>query len=72
MYTIFSPSVEVEALKYFLEFQGYPITSQNGTASIYNVSGWDIKEAMNIFKLYNIYNILLETLGRSPKFIVSF
>jgi len=46
--------VEVETLRYFLEFQEYPVTSQHGTASIYNVSGWDINEAMDIFKLHNI------------------
>ena len=37
-----------------MEFQEYPVTSQYGTASIYNISGWDIKEATNIFKLHNI------------------
>jgi hypothetical protein len=46
--------VEVETLNYFLEFQEYPITSENGTATIYNVSGWNTDDAKKTFKLHNI------------------
>jgi hypothetical protein len=41
-------------LKYYLEFQEYPCTSETGTASVYNLSGWNPSEAKETFKLHNI------------------
>lgn len=37
-----------------MEFQEYPNTSEAGFASVYNVSGWDEKEAREAFAMTNI------------------
>ncbi|CAB5188576.1 unnamed protein product [Rhizophagus irregularis] len=41
-------------IRYYLEFQEYPNTSETGFASIFNVSGWDENEARKAFALTNI------------------
>lgn len=37
-----------------MEFQEYPNTSETGFASVYNVSGWEEKEAREVFAMTNI------------------
>ena len=44
----------VSEVHYYLEFQEYPNTSENGFASVYNVSGWDEKEAREAYAMSNI------------------
>ena len=39
---------------YYLEFQEYPNTLENRFASIYNVLGWDEKEAREAYAMSNI------------------
>lgn len=37
-----------------MEFQEYPNTSETGFASVYNVSGWEEKDARQAFSMKNI------------------
>ncbi|RGB21550.1 hypothetical protein C1646_777739 [Rhizophagus diaphanus] len=41
-------------IRYYLEFQEYPNTSETGFASIFNISGWDEDEERKAFALTNI------------------
>ena len=41
-------------IRYYLEFQEYPNTSETGFASVYNVSGWNEDEAQKAFLMTNI------------------
>ncbi|CAG8810773.1 21969_t:CDS:1, partial [Racocetra persica] len=44
----------VTKIKYQLEFEEYPETSEEGVACIYNVTGMNIEKAKEIFDLKNI------------------
>ncbi|CAG8481829.1 22666_t:CDS:2, partial [Racocetra persica] len=44
----------VNKIKYRLEFEEYPETSENGVACVYNVAGMDTEKALEIFDLKNI------------------
>ncbi|CAG8854709.1 33536_t:CDS:2, partial [Gigaspora margarita] len=44
----------VTKVKYRLEFEEYPETSEGGVACIYNVTGMDPNKALEIFDLKNI------------------
>ena len=50
----FGKNLTASEVRYYLEFQEYPNTSETGFASIYNVSGWDEKEAREAFAMTNI------------------
>jgi hypothetical protein len=41
-------------VRYYIEFQEYPNTSETGFASVYNVTGWDEDEARKAFSITNI------------------
>lgn len=44
----------VTKVKYRLEFEEYPETSEGGVACIYNITGMDPNKALEIFDLKNI------------------
>ncbi|CAB4381019.1 unnamed protein product [Rhizophagus irregularis] len=50
----FGKNLTASEIRYYLEFQEYPNTSETGFASIFNVSGWDEDEARKAFALTNI------------------
>ncbi|RHZ53391.1 hypothetical protein Glove_442g8 [Diversispora epigaea] len=41
-------------IRYYLEFQEYPNSSETGFASVYNVSEWDENNAKEAFSMRNI------------------
>lgn len=51
---MFTKNLEIEKIKFYLEFQEYPCTHENGFASVYNISGWDLEDAKKTFGLRNI------------------
>ncbi|CAG8552383.1 6335_t:CDS:2 [Gigaspora rosea] len=44
----------ITKIKYQLEFEEYPETSENGVACVYNVAGMDTEKVLEIFDLKNI------------------
>ncbi|RGB25231.1 hypothetical protein C1646_675744 [Rhizophagus diaphanus] len=50
----FGKNLTVSEIRYYLEFQDYSNTSESRFASVYNVSGWDEREARKAFALTNI------------------
>ncbi|CAB4426822.1 unnamed protein product [Rhizophagus irregularis] len=50
----FGQKLIASEVRYYIEFQEYPNTSETGFASIYNVSGWDENEARKAFSMTNI------------------
>ncbi|RGB22286.1 hypothetical protein C1646_776352 [Rhizophagus diaphanus] len=50
----FGKNLTASEIRYYLEFQEYPNTSETGFASVYNVSGWDEDEMRKAFSMTNI------------------
>ncbi|CAG8622903.1 23645_t:CDS:10 [Gigaspora margarita] len=50
----------VAKIKYRLEFEEYPETSEDGVACVYNVTGMDPEKALEIFDLKNIQYLYKE------------
>ena len=59
----FGQKLIASEVRYYIEFQEYPNTSETGFASVYNVSGWD-EEKLFQWLIFNTPMEVMVTLAQ--------